>query len=45
MQAAIDAETARNNAWWEANHAARLAGMDHIAAAAYAESLYPTTAQ
>lgn len=45
MQAAIDAETARSNAWWEANHAARLAGMDFSAAAAYAERLHPTPAQ
>ena len=36
------AEQERNDAWWNANHKARLSGMDPIAAAQYAEALYPT---
>lgn len=43
-RAAQEAETARTDAWWTANHNARAAGMTWSQAAAYAESLYPTPA-
>lgn len=39
-----EAEQERNDAWWNANHSARLSGMDPTAAARYAETLYPTPA-
>ena len=46
--AAADVRAAREkahlDAWWTANHAARLAGMDPDAAGRYAESLHPTPA-
>lgn len=37
-------EKAHHDSWWTANHAARMAGMDALAAGRHAETLYPTPA-